>query len=86
MALSDFVQTALDEVGYEEGSNNYTKYGVWYGLPNDVWCVMFVSWCANEAGILTESYTGAVPLVPKMASTSAMYAWYGRSHRNLGKR
>ena len=76
MALNEFVQTALDEEGYEEGSDGYTKYGSWYGLANADWCVMFISWCANQAGIMTTSSTGTVPNVPKMASTSAMYTWY----------
>ena len=31
MALNEFVQTALDEEGYEEGSDGYTKCGAWYG-------------------------------------------------------
>ena len=47
----DIIGVALTQVGYSEGSNNYTKYGVWYGLSNSPWCGMFVSWCANEAGI-----------------------------------
>lgn len=47
MALNEFVQTALDEEGYEEGPNGYTKYGSWFGLANLDWCVMFISWCAN---------------------------------------
>lgn len=51
MALNEFVQTALDEEGYEEGSDGYTKYGSWYGLANADWCVMFISWCANQAGM-----------------------------------
>ena len=66
MALNEFVQTALDEEGYEEGSDGYTKYGSWYGLANADWCVMFISWCANQAGIMTTSSTGTVPNVPKM--------------------
>lgn len=38
------------EIGYtEEGSNN-TKYGKWYGLNNNPWCAMFVSWCFDQAG------------------------------------
>ena len=61
MALNEFVQTALDEEGYEEGSDGYTKYGSWYGLANADWCVMFISWCANQAGIMTTSSTGTVP-------------------------
>ena len=61
MALNEFVQTALDEEGYEEGSDGYTKYGSWYGLANADWCVMFISWCANQAGIMTTKWQ-ALPL------------------------
>ena len=50
---NDIIGVALTQVGYREGSNNYTKYGVWYGQPNSPWCGMFVSWCAKEAGIPT---------------------------------
>lgn len=50
---NDIIGVALTQVGYREGSNNYTKYGVWYGQPNAPWCGMFVSWCAKEAGIPT---------------------------------
>lgn len=49
----DIIGVALTQVGYAEGSNNYTKYGVWYGLSNSPWCGMFVSWCAAQAGIPT---------------------------------
>lgn len=83
MALDDFVQTALDEVGYKEETGGATKFGKWYGLKNAAWCVMFASWCANEADILTTEDTGDVPLVPKMASTSALYTWYANNRRNL---
>ena len=48
---NDIIGVALTQVGYTEGSNNYTKYGVWYGQPNSPWCGMFVSWCANQAGV-----------------------------------
>ena len=50
---NDIIGVALTQVGYTEGSNNYTKYGVWYGQSNSPWCGMFVSWCANQAGIPT---------------------------------
>ena len=50
---NDIIGVALTQVGYKEGKNNYTKYGVWYGRPNSPWCGMFVSWCAKEAGIPT---------------------------------
>lgn len=50
---ADIIGVALTQVGYREGSNNYTKYGVWFGRPNDPWCGFFVSWCASQAGIPT---------------------------------
>ncbi len=59
---ADIVAVAKSQVGYQEGSgssslsgesyggSNYTEYGRWYGMQ-DMWCAMFVSWCANVAGI-----------------------------------
>ena len=49
----DIIAVAKTQLGYKEGSNNYTKYGVWYGQPNSAWCGMFVAWCANQAGVPT---------------------------------
>lgn len=60
----DIVNIAKSQVGYQEGNNssqlagtvkgknNYTEYGRWYGMQ-DMWCAMFVSWCANVAGVKT---------------------------------
>ncbi|MDE7242592.1 MAG: S-layer homology domain-containing protein [Oscillospiraceae bacterium] len=45
------ISAALNEVGYHEGSHEYSKYGAWYGLPNAYWCDMFVSWCGMKGGI-----------------------------------
>ena len=48
----DFVEKLLDvargELGYTEGPNNYSKYGIWSGDPNAAWCAEFVCWCANQ--------------------------------------
>ena len=49
----DIVGVAKTQIGYREGNNNDTKYGDWYGLPNQPWCAMFVSWCAKQADIPT---------------------------------
>ena len=63
---TDIVNVAKSQVGYQEGgsssqlsgtvmgSGNYTEYGRWYGLQ-DMWCAMFVSWCANVAGVPTST-------------------------------
>lgn len=51
------IAAAEKELGTREAGNGYTKYGFWYGtyygdyFTNLAWCAMFVSWCANEAGI-----------------------------------
>jgi TP901 family phage tail tape measure protein len=47
------VQVAKSQLGQGEmpaGSNN-TKYGKWYGINPAAWCAMFVSWCADKAGV-----------------------------------
>lgn len=63
--VQSIAEVAISQVGYLEkasnsnlesftanaGSNNYTKYGAWYGNNGDDWCAQFVSWCANEVGI-----------------------------------
>ena len=78
-----FLNIALSQVGYKEkksnkdldsktanaGSGNYTKYGRWYGLNPAPWCCMFVSWCANEAGILGT-------LIPKYKGAGTGYNWF----------
>lgn len=50
---ADVIAIALTQVGYREGANNDTKYGVWYGYNNIGWCGIFVAWCANQAGVPT---------------------------------
>lgn len=44
--------------GLSNGNKNYTEFGLWYndlygpdGYERAAWCAMFVSWCANQAGI-----------------------------------
>ena len=39
----DIIGVAKTQIGYREGNNNDTKYGDWYGLPNQPWCAMFIS-------------------------------------------
>lgn len=67
--IDRLIKIAADEIGYVEGSNNYTKYGAWYGLPNEAWCAMFVSWCAKESGISTE-------IIPKYCGCVAGSKWF----------
>jgi hypothetical protein len=58
------VAVAQTQLGNEGG----LKYCEWYGYPYRVeWCVVFVSWCADQCGYLDEGVLpkteGVLPLV-----------------------
>lgn len=48
---TDVLTIARAQVGYREypANSNKTKYGVWYGLDGQPWCMMFVQWCFAQA-------------------------------------
>lgn len=56
-------------LGYREGRNNDNIFGDWYGIPNQPWCAMFVSYCMNKAGVLPN-------VVKKFASCSIGWNWF----------
>lgn len=60
----DIIGVAKTQLGYREGANNATKYGTWYGLPNQPWCAMFISWCARQAGIPTSVLKNSAVAAP----------------------
>ena len=89
----DFVSVARSQLGYtplaensipaEDGSTMlpYTRYGDWYGFPYGEWCVMFVSFCANYAGIPRTAVpyeSGCVAMVEKFRQSGVFE--YGRSY------
>ena len=61
---NDIIGVAKTQLGYREGNNNDTKYGTWYGLPNQPWCAMFISWCARQAGIPTSVLKNSAVAAP----------------------
>ncbi|MBQ8783517.1 MAG: CHAP domain-containing protein [Clostridia bacterium] len=86
----DIANIALSQVGYHEGSGssdlsgsssssgNYTEYGKWFGQQGN-WCAIFVSWCANQAGIPTS-------VLKKNAVASGNSCQYGEKKYNFGSR
>lgn len=59
--IRKFIEVAKEELRkeFKEGNidakgegDNITPYGIWYGDNGIPWCAIFVSWCANQAGIL----------------------------------
>ena len=73
---SNFAQTALNEVGYVEGSNNYSKYGEYFGKPNYYWCDAFVNWCA----VMTDSSLYGTAF-PKLRGCTNIMKWYINNNR-----
>ncbi len=49
--MKDMIEIAATQVGYHRDEYTETKYGIWYGYPSSAWCAMFVSWCADQAGV-----------------------------------
>jgi hypothetical protein len=80
---SELIHIAESQIGYREkrtnsqldnftanaGSGNFTKYGQWYGMNGQPWCAIFISWCANQAGISTN-------IIPKFASCTIGMNWF----------
>jgi CHAP domain len=47
----DIVNIAQQQIGFIEGPDNKNPYGDWYGLPNQPYCAMFVSWVFAQANV-----------------------------------
>ena len=56
-------------LGYRESNNNSNKFGDWYGMPNQPWCAMFVSYCMSKAGVSQD-------VVKKFASCTIGWNWF----------
>ena len=66
----DITEIAKTQVGYQENSVG-TKYGYWYNpaFVKQPWCAMFVSWCADQAGISQD-------IIQPFASCSMGIKWF----------
>lgn len=53
-SAEQILNTARKELGVKESppDSNRTKYGKWYGLDGQPWCMMFVQWCFSQANAL----------------------------------
>ena len=68
----DPLKIAAGELGNKESpaNSNRTKYGKWYGLDGNPWCMMFVQWCFDQAGLR---------LPHRSASCSELLNWYRKN-------
>ena len=73
-AAERVLDIARGELGVKESpaGSNRTKYGKWYGLDGQPWCMMFVQWCFDQAGQKLPYTT---------ASCSGLLNWCRRHHK-----
>lgn len=47
----EILTIATSQIGYHQGANQNNKYGVWFGMNNQPWCVIFsAAWVYAQAG------------------------------------
>ena len=64
------IAVAAGEIGTHEGPGKTTKYGKWYGLQGQPWCMEFVQWVYHTAGM---------DLPYKTASCGDLLNWYRKN-------
>lgn len=81
------VQIALNEEGNKGKNGRWTKYGQWYAdniaksqiFANNHWCAMFVSWCANQAGVSNKVIKPYASCAIGVSDFQSMGVWHSRS-------
>ena len=72
------VDAAKSQLNYRETGNNNTIFGKWYGLNNNPWCAMFVSWCYDQAGSVSKV---AAQTKKGFASCDAGFKWFTKKNK-----
>ena len=75
------VAQALGQMGFTEEDDEFTPFGVRYGYPHGYWCDMFVSWCADEAGVSEEAFPRSVNCARHSRAFTAMGRYYESAAR-----
>lgn len=83
MSLSKVIDAARADLGYTENpaNSNRTKYGEWYGMNGQPWCVMALAYWFNQAGERMAFFGGG-----KTASCSMLLRWYKEQGLTVDKR
>ena len=70
--VSTLLQIARQELGNTESpaGSNRTKYGKWFGLDGHAWCMSFVQWCFDRAGVPLPEKTGSCGALMRAAQAA----------------
>lgn len=82
MATAERVlEIARAEIGVKESpaGSNRVKYGSWYGLDGQPWCMMFVQWVFHHAGVPLPIRTASCGALMKAAREAGQ--WVTRDFR-----
>jgi len=73
MSMQSVIETARADLGYSEfpANSNMTKYGEWYGINGQPWCVMALAFWFDKAGERMAFFGGG-----KTASCGTLLRWY----------
>ena len=91
---SDVKRIAINEIGYEEGPNNWTKYAQeldainYFNSPkqNVAWCATFTSWCFWKAADPDPKGTAlAAQYQPKKDNCGCGVSWNARYYKEHGE-
>ena len=78
----DIVNIAQKQVGFVEGPNNDNIYGAWYGVNNQPYCAMFVSWCFAQANA---SHLVAAQTPKGFSYCPDGLSWFQKNKQVVGK-
>lgn len=78
----DVLNIARTQIGFVEGPNNATPYGTWYGIPNQPYCAMGISWCFSRVGL---SHLIAAQSPKGFASCQIGLTWFQKQGRIVNK-
>lgn len=76
--MTTVIEAAVSKLGYTETGDNDTMFGKWYGMNNQPWCAMFVSWCYSQAGL---SKSVAASTAKGFASCDAGLKWFAKYNK-----
>lgn len=75
------VSLALEQMGFTEGDDEHTPFGERFGFPYGHWCDMFVSWCADEAGVSPEAFPRSISCTRHCRAFTALGRYYDSAAR-----